>query len=264
MNTNTFLPRIIERFFGVGRPPREMPEGYVYFGPDTNTGFKSIPWSTKIKGGEYKNREEESKRASGVRSIKHYHVFVSIEQVVSFALGPDSYTTIAQKEEILAYAKRAGIQIVDCPDFKSQEKDVPETIVETTPVEEVVPEEKPLPVEKPKKPRKSRRIIKVEKPVEKLFEGEILRTVTLILEEPILVSSYLGNEKVEVEPGEIILAEIESPLKLEYIDADDKKKHTWWVLRDKLPKIFGRSVTNWYQIFGRDPFSVSSNDPPAQ
>jgi hypothetical protein len=242
-------PEIVKTYFGMLYPPKDMLAGCVYFGADTLKKYESLTaWPSRS-------------RSSGPTNFsirgELFQIFVSATEVIEQILADNDSKVLTDevKKEIKEYLDLTGLTL-NKTSVQSVEK-------------EEVPEEKPLTVEKPKKPRKSRRILKVEKPVEKLFEGKILRTVKFILEEPIKVSSYLGNEQVEVEPGEIVLAEIESPLKLEYMDSNDKKKNTWWVLENQLPKIFGRSVVNWYQLFGYDPFVIPSednslNNPPAE
>jgi hypothetical protein len=262
MKTRIFLHIIIERFFGDGPAPKETPAGYVYFGPNTSGGFELIPWSTKIKGEEFKKQDEDSARPKS-KKHKHYNIYVAISEVVSFALGPDSYISDSQKEDILNYVKEVGIPVIDYLNIKSQpQKPKKKKEVVGVMVEEDYSIKKTVLFRKSQKARKSRYIPKAEKPKEKFFEGKILQTVTLLLKEPVMISSYLGNEKIEIGPGEILLAEICSPL--EHLDLEDRKKHTWGVLEKLLPNIFGRSVLNWHQVLGYNPFSVPFNDPPAQ
>lgn len=233
MKTQIPLPRIIENFFVNCVTPKETPEGYVYFGCETENGFLLIPWDTKIKGSEYLKPEQISQS----QNEKYYYVYISISEVISYVLGPNPYVSDFQKEEIRNYIKATGLILEDFPNIKTK-------------LSIGVKRKKSL-----KKP-------KIEEPKEKLFKGEIIRTVKFFLDKSCVVASYPGNEQVKVDPGEITLVLINSPL--DHLDLEDRKNHPWGVLKDRLPKIFGKSITNWHQILGFNPFVISENDPLAE
>jgi hypothetical protein len=235
MKTQIPLPRIIENFFVDCVAPKETPEGYVYFGCETENGFPLIPWHTKVKGGEYLKSEHISQS----QNEKYYYVYISISEVISYVLGPNPYVSDFQKEDIRNYIKVTGLTLEDFPNIKNKSSTG-------------VKRNKPL-----KKP-------KIEKPTEKLFEGEIIQTVKVWLKNSMNVYSCSNSKKeqIEVGPGEIILIEILSPL--EHLEMKDRKKYTWGILKDHLPKIFGKPVHTWHQFLGFNPFRISEDHPPAQ
>ena len=157
--------------------------------------------------------------------FKTHHYYISVKEVIGFMLS--SPMKKAQRREIEEYVKQEGLSI------NTQTR---------------------------KKPHKKHEVKKVIPPKEKVTVSDVETTQEVIIDCPErLTLESLCGEKISLESGKHVFVLIDSPHKHE----SKEPRFRWLVLKDQLPKIFGKSVTNWHQLLGYDPLLVPIDNPPA-
>jgi hypothetical protein len=224
---NTPVPDCIVNFFARDLQTNTTDGKYVCLGTYTKRGFKDLNWKSKVLKDEH-----------APDSPEHHYVFVEIAEVVIHALGnslDDCMFYDSQREEVLEYARAAGIEIPEGYLTKTSKRSVKKKLTQKKPKD--ASKVKPVKLAKPE-----------HDPID-LYDGKIESIKQINLENPVQVRTPSGSKSLELLPGKYLFALIDSPLEHE------KGNVQWLVLEDQLPVVYGKSVSTWQMILDLDPLS---------
>jgi hypothetical protein len=232
---NIPVPDCIVHFFGKDLPINKTDGKYVCLGFHTKAEFENLNWKSKVLGGAHSTERPE-----------YLFVFVSIFEVIIDVLGDGPRDCLLRgnaKDEVLEYAKKAGIEI-------------PKSYFEKAP-KSSKGKEKTKPVRKNSKAElktEPTKPVKVQDNPIDLHHCKIHSVKEINLEQSIEFKTPSGSRSLVLLPGKYKFALIDSPHKHDKED-DGKVRILWLVLHDYLPVIYGKSVSALQMLLEHSPLS---------